>query len=29
MVWHSLMQWAEVDVGGRTGYIVGPDIDIP
>jgi hypothetical protein len=29
MVWHSLMQWAEVDIEGRTGYIVSPDIDFP
>lgn len=29
MVWHSLMQWAEVDVGGRTGYVLGTDIDFP
>jgi hypothetical protein len=29
MVWRSFMQWAEVDVGGRTGYVVSIDIDFP
>jgi len=29
MVWRSLMQWAEVEVDGRTGYILGTEIDLP
>lgn len=29
MVWRSLMQWAEVDIGGRTGYVLGTDIEFP
>jgi len=29
MVWHALNQWAEVEVGDTSGYVVSTDIDLP
>jgi hypothetical protein len=28
LVWNMLMQWAEVEVGGRVGYVLTTDIDL-
>ena len=29
MVWHALNQWAEVEAGDVSGYVVSTDIDLP
>jgi hypothetical protein len=29
MVWHALNQWAEVEVGDASGYVVSTSIDLP
>lgn len=28
MIWHGLMQWAEIQVGGITGYVLSTEIDL-
>ena len=29
VVWHTLSQWAEVEVDGQTGYVSTNDVDLP
>ncbi len=27
-LWHNLMQWVEVEVGGQTGYVLSTEVDL-